>query len=133
MLSHLVPIAERLITGMFQAIHSLDAKEKLRDFHIGTLVDSKQQPKPDNKEDAATQKTFLNPKNWQPITLNEIYQVNHDSFMFQFKLPGKEQALGLPVGQHVFVRMRSKNNGEMVQRAYTPVAHGPGFVDFLVK
>ena len=55
--------------------------------------------------------------------------------MYRFALQSAEQPLGLPVGQHVFVRLRRKDTGEMVQRAYTPVsrADARGSVEFLIK
>jgi nitrate reductase (NAD(P)H) len=39
------------------------------------------------------------------------------------------------MGQHVFVRLRRKTTGELVQRAYTPVLKRDenGVVDLLVK
>jgi nitrate reductase (NAD(P)H) len=70
----------------------------------------------------------------------EIQKVSHDSRLFRFALHGDQQRLGLPTGQHCFVRLRRKASdryvveGELVQRAYTPVSfRSTGHVDFLVK
>jgi len=52
--------------------------------------------------------------------------------------------MGLPIGQHVYVRLRRKVthkedaeivHGELVQRAYTPLSrpHDRGTVDLLIK
>jgi len=67
--------------------------------------------------------------------LTQVEQISHDSFIFRFALPHAEQPLGLPVGQHVFVRLARKDTGEVVQRAYTPVSWQDvkGSIDFLIK
>ena len=77
----------------------------------------------------------LHPKTWNSAKLVEIRQVNHDSFIFQFSLARPDQPFGLPTGQHVFIRIRGKGTGEMIQRAYTPISEGHcvGTVDVLVK
>ncbi|KAG2142479.1 hypothetical protein DEU56DRAFT_972043 [Suillus clintonianus] len=111
----------------FFAIHSTEGKNQLaevgpRDFpaecrfttltqyHIGTLTTSMTKEKP-----TATQ--------------------SDGAFLYRFALPKEDQPLGLPVGQHVFVRLRRQDTGEMVQRAYTPVSQqgAVGFIDFLIK
>ena len=70
--------------------------------------------------------------------------VSHDSRVYRFALESPEQPLGLPIGQHVFVRLKRKVKsgadsavveGELVQRAYTPVSRSDdkGHIDLLVK
>jgi nitrate reductase (NAD(P)H) len=78
---------------------------------------------------------FLDPKRWKQATLVDISRVNHDSSIFRFSLQGADQSLGLPTGQHVYVRLKRKDTGEMVQRAYTPISaeDATGFIDFLIK
>jgi len=39
--------------------------------------------------------------------------------------------LGLPVGQHLFIR--ADVDGKKVMRAYTPLGSGAGYVDFVIK
>ncbi|KAG8342247.1 Oxidoreductase FAD binding domain [Trypanosoma vivax] len=76
---------------------------------------------------------------FQPFKLVEKIRVNHNSFIFRFALNSPDQRLGLPVGQHVYLRVESKHNSsgeaQPVQHAYTPISSDDekGFVDFLVK
>ncbi|KAG1745286.1 hypothetical protein EDB19DRAFT_1693694 [Suillus lakei] len=116
----------------FFAIHSAEGKHKLAEHHIGTLVASIPKEKPIT---AQSDETFLERSQWKGVKLCDIKQINHDSYLFRFALPKGDQPLGLPVGQHVFVRLRRQDTGEMVQRAYTPVSQegAVGFIDFLIK
>lgn len=84
-------------------------------------------------EDTATE--FLSSKTWKTVILAEVAPVNHDSYMFRFALSDPDRVLGLPCGQHIFVRARNRETGEMVQRAYTPVSRAgeKGSVELLVK
>lgn len=115
----------------FFAIHSAEGKAK--QFHIGTLVKSgaENADPSDKKPDGQ----FLERTKWKDVKLTRIEQVNHDSFLYRFELPRPDQPLGLPVGQHVFVRLKRKDTGELVQRAYTPVSleGAVGFIEFLIK
>lgn len=101
----------------------------LPQYHIGTLVGTLAQEEPDSGG------TFLKPSTWKRVRLCSMRQINHDSVLYRFALPTADQPLGLPVGQHVFVRLRRKDTGDRVQRAYTPVSQqgATGFVDFLIK
>ncbi|THU96327.1 hypothetical protein K435DRAFT_858637 [Dendrothele bispora CBS 962.96] len=130
-------------TEDFMAIHSIDAKEKLRQYHIGTLSQTSESTRsgPDEavsheapvSENAPT--IFLHPKQWKILKLTEVVQSNYNSFTFKFALQHPEQELGLPVGQHVFLRIKGKRTGEMVQRAYTPLPtfDEKGYLTFLIK
>jgi nitrate reductase (NAD(P)H) len=74
-----------------------------------------------------------------------VSRINHDSRIYRFALEHPEQPLGLPIGQHVYARLRRKlpptagsqeeEKGELVQRAYTPVSlsNAKGFIDLLIK
>jgi cytochrome-b5 reductase len=57
--------------------------------------------------------------------------ISHDTRVFRFSLPSEKHVLGLPVGQHFFVK--ATVNGKAVIRAYTPVRDGEGWVDLLIK
>ncbi|KAG2156769.1 uncharacterized protein EDB93DRAFT_1307360 [Suillus bovinus] len=116
----------------FFAIHSAEGKKKLADHHIGTLVTSLTKEEPITTQ---SDETFLERSRWKEVKLCTIKQINHDSYLYRFALPKRDQLLGLPVGQHVFVRLRRQDTGEMVQRAYTPVSQQGtvGFIDFLIK
>lgn len=132
----------------FFAIHSAEGKAKLAQvgttcngkdltngpqFHIGTLVKSGTgNADPDDK---TADGEFLERAKWKDVKLTRKVQVNHDTFLYRFELPRPDQPLGLPVGQHVFVRLKRKDTGELVQRAYTPVTPegAVGFIELLVK
>lgn len=136
-------------TEDFMAIHSIDAKLRLADFHIGTLVAGEETPV-DTAESGAPDPVFLSKTKWKPAKLVSIERVNHDSRIYRFALEHEDQPLGLPVGQHVYARLRRKAcpadaeaggadaevvEGELVQRAYTPVSRRDAtrFLDLLVK
>jgi nitrate reductase (NAD(P)H) len=104
---------------------------RLLQYHIGTFVASTTQGRPTTPHSDA----FLERSRWKSVRLCNIEQINHDSYLYRFALPEPNQPLGLPVGQHVFVRLRRQDTGEMVQRAYTPVSQqgAVGFIDFLIK
>ncbi|KAF6764114.1 nitrate reductase [Ephemerocybe angulata] len=129
-------------TDDFMAIHSADARRKLAEYHIGTLEASGDAPEKEKDvvEDSAI---FLHRKKWKKSALVSVKDVSKDSKVFRFALDNVEQALGLPTGQHVYVRLRRKTEkggekvpeGELVQRAYTPLSRetDKGFIDMLVK
>ncbi|GAA6003716.1 uncharacterized protein JCM10292_000700 [Rhodotorula paludigena] len=150
-------------TDDFMAIHSIDAKLRLADFHIGTLIPSDVPALPSTvtaapSTPAEPDPVFLSAKKWKSSKLVSIDLVNHDSRLYRFALEHDAQPLGLPVGQHVYARLRRKAGeaatdaagdalhktplvadgsgaGELVQRAYTPVSRegAKGFLDLLVK
>ena len=90
---------------------------------------------------------FLSKTKFKRARLVKIDHINHDSRNYRFELEYPEQELGLPTGQHVYARLRRKvaggdaedgkmvEEGEMVQRAYTPVSSqdARGFLDMLIK
>lgn len=130
----IILVAGEDATEDFIAIHSADGRAKLAEYHIGTLVGEPiVQETPLSIDDPAA--PFLDPKRWKKTRLMEVTEVNHDSRNFRFSLQSPEQPLGLPCGQHVFVRLRRKDTGEMVQRAYTPVSRqdAVGHIDYLIK
>jgi hypothetical protein len=102
------------------AIHSPQGKSQLVPFHIGTLIASSSTASASESSEKTIDPIFLSKKSWKKVELVSIDQVSHDSSVYRFKLEKEDQALGLPIGHHVFVRLRRKD-GEMVQRAYTYV------------
>lgn len=124
------------------AIHSSDAKKQLVDFHIGSLVGAPI-PKIDEAEDDESM-PFLSQTKWKTVRLVDVKAVSRDSKVYRFSLQQPDQDLGLPIGQHIYVRLRRKTGpkvidgvaeGELVQRAYTPISKRGhrGFVDLLIK
>ncbi|KAF8599085.1 hypothetical protein BDV93DRAFT_539018 [Ceratobasidium sp. AG-I] len=123
-------------TEDFMAIHSPDAKKKMAAFHIGTLL--KKEGDADITDSSAVDEispTFLHKTKWKPVYLQNITPISPDTSIFRFALQTPDQPLGLPVGQHVFVRLKRKDTGEVVQRAYTPVSRerDAGHIDLLIK
>lgn len=129
-------------TEDFMAIHSSDAKRQLADYHIGTL-DGTMEAK-EEEEAGSEERSFLSSKKWKKVGLVGITDVSHDTKVYRFALDNKEQELGLPFGQHVYVRLHRKiarkdgvqvAEGELVQRAYTPLSErdAKGFIDMLIK
>jgi nitrate reductase (NAD(P)H) len=81
-----------------------------------------------------TQASFLSPKHWRSSKLVGKTQLSHDSAMFRFALDRPDQQIGLPIGQHVYVRVKDAD-GNFVQRAYTPFSGNEllGYLDILIK
>jgi len=69
---------------------------------------------------------------WVKLALESRKEVSHDTRLFRFALPSGEHLLGLPTGQHLFIKALGED-GKSVMRAYTPYGHGPGYVDFVIK
>ncbi|KAH0492035.1 hypothetical protein TgHK011_007002 [Trichoderma gracile] len=129
-------------TDDFMAIHSMDAKRMLRDYHIGrlehpTAPSTPPMPKSETLND--TSKPFLEPRVWKQVRLVHKRTISHDSRIFRLALPYENQPLGLPVGQHIYLRIKKvdKASGkvQIVQRAYTPYSCNTqrGFIDLLIK
>ncbi|BFZ61441.1 hypothetical protein YB2330_002507 [Saitoella coloradoensis] len=125
-------------TDDFMAIHSESAKKMLVDYHIGTLVsrddDGSPQKVGEPAPTAVPRAHFLHPKQWLKSKLVSRTEVSSDSRVFTFELEHPEQTLGLPIGQHLFVRLETAS-GEKVVRAYTPVSdpNMKGKFELLVK
>ncbi|KAF8967746.1 nitrate reductase [Flammula alnicola] len=126
-------------TEDFMAIHSSDARKRLAEYHIGTLEEDLIPNKENLKEESSTA-SFLSPKNWKQVVLQNIKNISKDCKIYRFGLHRPDQELGLSIGQHIYVRMRRKLQRaelveELVQRAYTPLWNlgDRGFVDVLVK
>eukprot|EP01024_Parvocaulis_polyphysoides_P026157 TRINITY_DN23869_c0_g1_i5.p1 TRINITY_DN23869_c0_g1~~TRINITY_DN23869_c0_g1_i5.p1 ORF type:complete len:276 (+),score=23.82 TRINITY_DN23869_c0_g1_i5:50-877(+) len=80
-------------------------------------------------------KTFLNPFEFQPLTLIDKKQLSHNSYRFRFILPKPDMRLGLPIGQHISFMYNDSTSGKVVMRSYTPVTDDRtiGYVDFVIK
>ncbi|KAF9924825.1 hypothetical protein FBU30_005274 [Linnemannia zychae] len=128
-------------TKVFKQIHSLESHEIFGnyllgeiDHHLGHGSDKCGSRHADQEKDNIN-KYFLLPE-WQSIRLVKKDSISHDTRIFRFELSSPNIKFGLPTGKHVFLRAKSKNNGKMYVRAYTPISHDgslPGFVDFLIK
>jgi nitrate reductase (NAD(P)H) len=106
--------------------------------HIGTLdevsremlkQDAQIQPAPSDSGEI-----FLQPRAWKKAELREKRSVSWDTQIFTFKLDREDQSLGLPVGQHLMLKLKSEDD-ESIIRAYTPTSHPDqkGTVEVLIK
>ncbi|NXC69022.1 NB5R3 reductase, partial [Anhinga anhinga] len=77
--------------------------------------------------------TLKDPEVKYALRLIDKEEVSHDTRRFRFALPSIDHALGLPVGQHIYLSARV--DGALVVRPYTPVSSDDdrGFVDLVVK
>ena len=78
---------------------------------------------------------FLQSKAWSKAVLSSKRRVSADTKIFSFRLDHAEQAVGLPVGQHLMMRLRDPATREAIIRAYTPVSEPTdrGLLHVLVK
>uniref|UniRef100_A0A7S0L9G1 Nitrate reductase n=1 Tax=Coccolithus braarudii TaxID=221442 RepID=A0A7S0L9G1_9EUKA len=116
-------------TEEFEALHSSKAWALLEKHLIGLLEDGSSAAPA--AAPAAPQLVALNPKQWVSLPLIKNDRLSPDTRLFRFELPTAQHALGLPTGQHLFIK--ATIDGKPVMRAYTPVGHGLGYVDFVIK
>lgn len=107
------------------------------EYHIGSLSQADRIALSNATEDAPETggPIFLNPRAWKNSTLIAKESVSKDTRMFTFKLDSDEQSLGLPVGQHLMLRINDPVTDEVIIRAYTPISQDlpNGTVHLLVK
>lgn len=109
----------------------------MRDYHIGSLdEDGRKQlgASADQEELPSSRNEFLHPRHWVKATLGSIKTLSSDTKVFNFTFD-QHQTVGLPIGQHLMLRIKDPANGESIIRAYTPVSEGTqkGSVDLLIK
>ncbi|KAL8964490.1 MAG: hypothetical protein Q9183_004413, partial [Haloplaca sp. 2 TL-2023] len=124
----------------FLAIHSETAKSMMPGYHVGTLdaAGQKTLSEPEAQPtdaDSAPEPIFLRPKAWTTAALHSKTVVSSDTRIFTFRLASQEQMVGLPVGQHLMIRLRDPVTREAIIRSYTPVSDPSqtGYLDVLVK
>ncbi|KAI0961472.1 hypothetical protein AcV7_000563 [Taiwanofungus camphoratus] len=78
-------------------------------------------------------KLVLDPKRWQEFPLKEKTVVSPNTAIYRFALPGPNDILGLPIGQHISVS--AEINGKEIMRSYTPTSSDDdrGHFDLLIK
>ncbi|KAJ6013567.1 hypothetical protein N7540_008158 [Penicillium herquei] len=121
----------------FLAIHSETAKLMMPDYHIGTL--DKASLKALNNKSAEgpsePRATFLQSRSWSKMILSEVKNVSWDTRIFVFDLEHGKQTLGLPIGQHLMIKVPDPVNKETIIRSYTPISDTniEGKMELLVK
>ncbi|KAK6948495.1 hypothetical protein Daesc_010262 [Daldinia eschscholtzii] len=110
----------------FLAIHSENAKAMLVDYHIGSLDESSRTALADGGSAAgispAPRATFLQSKAWTKAILSAKKKISDDTKIFTFDLEHANQTSGLPIGQHLMMRLRDPVTREAIIRSYTPIS-----------
>ncbi|KAB8337316.1 hypothetical protein FH972_021617 [Carpinus fangiana] len=123
----------------FMAIHSETAKAMMPDYHIGALNEKARSVlaagEMEDVVDSGPRETFLSSRSWTKGILHSKTTVSWDTRIFTYKLEHEDQALGLPTGQHLMMRVRDPVTREAIIRSYTPISEqaNKGFVDVLIK
>ena len=122
----------------FMAIHSETAKGMMPSYHLGTLSDSAKLALSEPASEIASNEprpTFLNSRAWTKAVLHSKRPISSDTIIFTFTLEHPEQTLGLPVGQHLMIRLRDPVDREAIIRSYTPISEitRKGYLDVLIK
>ncbi|KAI9237668.1 MAG: hypothetical protein BYD32DRAFT_446131 [Podila humilis] len=134
----------------FDAIHSANAREMLAKYYIGELIASMPEPSKGAQvtslptglltlspsrlsSPTATPRSFVDPKRWQSVALVKKIHLNHNTRLLRFAFGHPDQLLGLPLGNHLLLRI--KTNDSLYFRAYTPTSlpDQRGHFDLVVK
>jgi nitrate reductase (NAD(P)H) len=109
-------------------------------YHIGSAPRTLTLPEPTHNLSTSTPTSdtdpvFLTPKTWRRALLASKTPVSPDTKIFHFTLPSPTQTIGLPVGQHLMIRLRDPVTREAIIRAYTPLSEGheTGTLRVLIK
>ncbi|RAH64062.1 nitrate reductase NiaD [Aspergillus aculeatinus CBS 121060] len=122
----------------FLAIHSETAKKMMPDYHIGTMDKASLEAlKNDNAPKSSEPRAeFLQSRAWSKMTLTKKTEVSWDTRIFTFQLEHDKQTLGLPIGQHLMIKVPDPaSSTESILRSYTPISETSqkGTMDLLVK
>lgn len=108
-------------------------------YHIGTLDEASKRALIEGEISAENSNeiraSFLQSKSWTGAILHSKKNVSWDTRIFTFRLQHDQQTLGLPVGQHLMMRLRDPITKDPIIRSYTPISDTKkkGFLDVLVK
>lgn len=112
----------------------------MKDYHIGSLDEDGRaalaQGEPQaNDDNTETSPTFLTPRAWKKAILMSKNNLSWDTRVFSFRLDHDSQTLGLPVGQHLFIRLQDPATRETIIRSYTPISETSknGVMEVVVK
>lgn len=108
------------------------------DYHIGTLDEASRKVLAEGEhvqESNEPRPSFLDSRTWRKTLLYSKKKVSWDTRIFRFKLDHEDQALGLPTGQHLMIRLRDPVTREAIIRSYTPISQTTQkrFCDVLIK
>lgn len=98
----------------------------LVDYHVGTLDEASRailaSGEVEAPQDSEPRLTFLQSKVWSKAILSAKKKISNDTKVFTFDLEHAEQASGLPIGQHLMMRLRDPVTREAIIRSYTPLS-----------
>ena len=108
-------------------------------YHIGSLDEASKKILSEGEVQSANgsekRSTFLQSRSWTSAVLHCKRIVSWDTRVFTFKLQHEEQTLGLPIGQHLMIRLHDPMTKDAIIRSYTPISDTAkkGYMDVLVK
>lgn len=108
-------------------------------YHIGTLDETSKKVLSEGEvqsvKGSEKRLTFLQSRSWTSAVLHAKRIVSWDTRIFTFQLEHEDQTLGLPIGQHLMIRIRDPATKDAIIRSYTPVSDTAkkGYMDVLVK
>ncbi|KAF5975898.1 nitrate reductase [Fusarium coicis] len=109
-------------TEDFFDLHSDEAEKLLPVYHIGRLSPSTEPSNMIPPEPQEANAPFLQRDTWKKVVLYEKRRLSHDTRLFTLKWQHDSQEFGLPVGKHIFLRLKNPISGEQIIRPYTPIA-----------
>ena len=110
-------------------------------YHIGTLDEASKRSLNEGEAQGVasdpnvSRPTFLESRAWNKAVLHARKILSWDSRLFTYKLDHEGQLLGLPIGQHLMIRLRDPVTRDAIIRSYTPISETSkkGYVDVLIK
>jgi nitrate reductase (NAD(P)H) len=107
-------------------------------YHIGSLDEASRSvlaPGDKPSESSEPRPIFLQPKVWTKAVLSTKEHISADTRLLSFAVEHADQIIGLPIGQHLMIRLRDPVTREAIIRAYTPISEGTdkGVLNVLVK
>jgi len=111
----------------------------MQTYHLGSLDEASRAILQDGEQaptkTAEPRDTFLQSKAWTKAVLSSKKEISADARIFTFTLEHESQTIGLPIGQHLMMRLRDPVTRESIIRSYTPVSEGTdkGVLHVLVK
>jgi nitrate reductase (NAD(P)H) len=111
----------------------------MNEYHLGSLDEASravlQNGEEVPSESAEAREVFLQSKTWTKAVLSSKKEISADTRIFNFTLEHESQRVGLPIGQHLMMRLRDPVTREAIIRSYTPISEGTdkGILQVLVK
>lgn len=108
-------------------------------YHVGSLDETGRNALQDGAEEPSESSTprefFLQSKTWTKAIFSKKKDISSDTKIFTFKLEHEDQLIGLPIGQHLMMRLRDPVTREAIIRSYTPISEHTerGLLQVLVK